>query len=53
MVNLKKGYAIIHDPERSIFDGDGGKLIKRAAELKKNKVIDIEFIDGKKKAKIN
>ncbi|MCC6866720.1 MAG: exodeoxyribonuclease VII large subunit [Ignavibacteria bacterium] len=53
--NLKKGYAIVKkkvemDEMRLQFDFN--KIVTRAAKLKKNEVIEIEFFDKSKNAKI-
>jgi exodeoxyribonuclease VII large subunit len=51
-VNLKKGYAIVNKKIESESLFDTTKIVKRAAELKKEDEVDIKFYDDKKKAKI-
>lgn len=50
--NLKKGYAVIHrgGSQQGLFDEK--KIVTRAAELKKNDEVEIEFYDNKKPARI-
>lgn len=55
--NLKKGYALIHKKKADLDlfdknDAQEDKIVIRAAQVKKNDDVDIEFYDNKKIARI-